>query len=96
MEATKTVMNAKISELKNNKLALIHLRFRDTTIKCKDHDDDRKLFLNILENLIKAILEMESLNIESAMLKVAFNEKFNKEMDNLESLQTSLKERNMI
>lgn len=75
---------------------LLELKFKKTYKKCKASEckDDRLLFVNSYDMLNEAIVETES--IISVILKVAASEKIKERMLELENLENSLRDRNMI
>lgn len=85
---------------KSNRLELIKVTFGETYNElvndAEKETTDKGLFTNMVENLIEAVKEYEGLEVESPMIKVAFNDKFNQKFKELGELEKSLLEREMV
>ncbi|WII39505.1 hypothetical protein [Paenibacillus thiaminolyticus] len=81
---------------KEVKLNYLKVCFRGTLEKCEGGAYDRKLFIAMYENLVSAVEEFYSLNVESSIIHVGFNNVYNEKFNELKDLETSLKERNMV
>jgi hypothetical protein len=70
--------------------------FKDTLKQCEGYLDDRGLFKNWYNQLLEAIEEFYRYEIKSPIIRIAFNDKFDKEFKELKLLEISLKNRNMV
>lgn len=80
----------------SNRIELLKLEFRKTLKQCEGYNDDRSLFARVYNNLVDAVKEFESFEVKNPIIKVAFSEQYNKEMNELKELRKSLFMRNMI
>lgn len=80
----------------NNQIELLKLKFNDTYKACSINNElsDRKLFVNMVDSLLKACKELET--VKSAIIRLAFYKAFEEKVEELEKLEASLKARNMI
>lgn len=66
-------------------IELLNAKFGKFYNEVKDnYSDDRRLFQNIFEQLLEALEVMKT--IENITIRVAFNAKFNEEMETLERI----------
>lgn len=84
-------------EYNQNRLETLRIQFGETYATCKKQNSaDWKLFTNCLENLLEALKEFDSLEVNSVIIKMGFTSQFEIEVQKLEAYEKSLKERNMI
>lgn len=83
-------------DIKNNpKYQLLKFKFNKTYIICiKENRADYNLFVSMVDNLLDAIKESETL--KNPILKVAFNNYYEKCEKEIADLEASLKARKMI
>lgn len=83
---------------KSNRIRLINFEFGDSYKFAKESNqkNDLLLFVNVVNNLVKAIREIEALEIESPIIHIAFTEKYHQEIEKIRQLEGSLKNRGMI
>lgn len=91
-------MKRDISDAMENKKKLLSLTFKKTYEKCEKSTipDDRQLFVNCFDSLMRATEEMKAICPDSPIIRVGFNNEWQKEFKELERQEKSLKERNMI
>ncbi len=78
---------SKSAQLKIKLLTSSYSTYAKKYVEWKDkYNDDRRLYQNIFEELIKALKEMEK--IENNLIWVAFNDKFHKELDVMDKIIT--------
>jgi hypothetical protein len=83
-------------EVMITKLNLMSCYFKKTIAACAGYHDDRELFVNMYNNLEKAVREFYSHHFESPTIYLGFSEIYAKRIEELKEHEKSLKERNMI
>lgn len=70
--------------------------FGRTAKKCEGHKDDRNLFVNCYNQLLKAVKEANQIEVESPILRIGLSQAVSKQYNELERLEQSLIDREMI
>lgn len=81
----------KSAELKLQLLTSKHSQYNKFYLQIKDkYTDDRRLFQNMYENLVEAVYFMGG--VENNFVWVAFNEQFNKDLEQMDEIITRFEE----
>ena len=84
----------------SNRIRLINFKFnysyKAALASLEKKQTDARLFVNMIDILKAAVLEIEALNVQSNFIKIAFSEKFTENIKEIEQLESSLKERKII
>lgn len=79
-----------MNKTSQTKMDLVQFKFQKFYEEIKNkHDDDRRVFQNIYEMLTEAIVVMGA--IDNTLIQVAFNQKFNEEIETLERIMNKFK-----
>lgn len=77
-------------------LSYLDVSFGRTLKKCEGKQHDCKLFVSIYNNLVDAIEEFHSYDIDNPIIQVGFHMIYKEKFEELKSLEKSLQERNMV
>lgn len=79
-----------MNKTSQTKMDLVQFKFQKFYEEIRNkYDDDRQVFQNIYEMLTEAIVVMGA--IDNTLIQVAFNQKFNEEIETLERIMNKFK-----
>jgi hypothetical protein len=83
---------------KSDRILILDMYFKESLAKAikTDRKGDIQLFINSTVMLFEAVKEYESFNVQSPIIKVAFNQRFNEKFEELLQLRDSLVGRGML